>query len=140
MEAMEAAIEEARKRGRLITIVSGLTLVSIGGILLVLVAFCSMFPENGPCPHLAESRSSLLYAGILCVGLFCCAPCFALTSDEMKEASCRVDLKFAMLFALLQTVGPILSGGHGAWAVREENVALEARALLLSSFGIDLFA
>jgi hypothetical protein len=83
---MEAAIADARKRGRSIAIATGLALLAVGSCLLLTSIFCSLF-EFGPCFRVKDSLDRMAYVGILCVFIFCCAPCFAFTEEEMKKVS-----------------------------------------------------
>ena len=84
---------EAKQRGRSILVFMGLLLLVLGIILLAVSLLCWAFPWASVCWHLHENGSLewMVYLGLLFIALFCCAPCFALTEDEMKRVRKRCD-------------------------------------------------
>lgn len=85
MEGFETAIADARRRGRLITVLSGIVIFLSGIVLLLINLFCTIYPENGPCPNFQGANNWTSYVGVFFVAIFCCTPCFALSEEEMLQ-------------------------------------------------------
>ena len=110
MEGFETAIADARRRGRLITVLSGIAIFLSGIVLLLINLFCTIYPENGPCPNFQGANNWTSYVGVFFVAIFCCTPCFALSEEEMLQVCFGLCV---CVFHADAAVGPVLQSGCG---------------------------
>eukprot|EP00047_Mylnosiga_fluctuans_P005906 m.243562 g.243562 ORF g.243562 m.243562 type:complete len:106 (+) comp14263_c0_seq1:168-485(+) len=81
---MEGALADAKRRGRSIAVITGLCLLALGTVLIIASIGC-YFDSLASCANFKGNLDRMAYVGVFCVVLFCCAPCFSLSEEDMRK-------------------------------------------------------